>query len=714
MTYTPGFKYGYSPVAIPFLKDTDTYWYEFKNTTSSVVDDFAFNSMSYAADKVNGNRFWQQPVKDYQPFYTSNRGISFGNLSGRFMKLYPLPGFMQNKAGTFFACNVFTNGYGTLLTLSSFEIAGARGKFSIASNYKPEIKMAANGTDTGTSTLIKTATNALEPNTWYTLAFLIDRTNDICKIYVNGVVVDTSTTSSPYSNTEDFVLKNALLGADGIEGATGTTFDGIISDMILQDSLQLSYIDSQLSYLQASRLDIPDAPVIVANTANAGVNIVFTAPNPHNDSITDYNYQYKLSSSGTWIDFGDGTSGVAGTTVTGLTNDSLYDFRVRAVNTIGFSAWSSSVQGTPTANPGPPDAVVLTTIPSSTQVRMVYVQPGTNGYAITAYKNYYKQSSSGTWILFNTTTTPETTVTGLTNGVAYDFSVICTNSQGDSVRSNISSGTPGITDNLQNVDILLASCVMDIDLRHSACYNGSGITLNNLVTVPADGAAQSDYNLQFGDGTTTTTYPTFSGTPGSESAKLTLDGGDFLTLVGDNTPFFNNLHKNIGGSGFTIVAFFENVNAITSGSQTVFSNNSTATQGMTGYLNSAEFLRMDQRGDANTVSINPGNTNAVVASSRTYLAYSSEPNATQVGGTRQSFWNSATGASTPLTTNSSYNGTVVNPSFKMTFMKRASGTASAMANGTVLKSICTFNTRLSSAAMAKLVEEMNNRHGVTY
>lgn len=48
-----------------------------------------------------------------------------------------------------------------------------------------------------------------------------------------------------------------------------------------------------------------------------------------------------LSNAGSWGTFSDGTSGTPGATVTGLTNDTDYDFRVAAVNSVGQGDWSN-------------------------------------------------------------------------------------------------------------------------------------------------------------------------------------------------------------------------------------------------------------------------------------------------------------------------------------------------------------------------------------
>lgn len=84
----------------------------------------------------------------------------------------------------------------------------------------------------------------------------------------------------------------------------------------------------------------PTAPYAIADLmAIAGTTKAFlswTAPVNGGSAITDYVVQYKLTSEPTtWTTFSDGTSTATTATVTGLTNDSSYDFSVLPVNAIG-------------------------------------------------------------------------------------------------------------------------------------------------------------------------------------------------------------------------------------------------------------------------------------------------------------------------------------------------------------------------------------------
>jgi hypothetical protein len=70
--------------------------------------------------------------------------------------------------------------------------------------------------------------------------------------------------------------------------------------------------------------------------------------------ITDYIVEFKLSSEPTnWSSFADVASTVTTATVTGLTNNLSYDFRVSAVNVAGRSGVNSSSTPSPATTPPP-------------------------------------------------------------------------------------------------------------------------------------------------------------------------------------------------------------------------------------------------------------------------------------------------------------------------------------------------------------------------
>lgn len=108
----------------------------------------------------------------------------------------------------------------------------------------------------------------------------------------------------------------------------------------------------------------PSAPVnLAASVDDRSIDLSWSVPASNGGvSITDYVIEYKITSIGTWATFSDGVSTETSVTVTSLTNDTSYDFRVSAVNSVGQGDSSSSVSATP----GPPAQVIVQSVSDTT------------------------------------------------------------------------------------------------------------------------------------------------------------------------------------------------------------------------------------------------------------------------------------------------------------------------------------------------------------
>ena len=91
----------------------------------------------------------------------------------------------------------------------------------------------------------------------------------------------------------------------------------------------------------------PGAPTSVSGTSGNGqVSVSWTAPASNGGAVvTDYIVQYSTSSSGTYTTFSDGASTTTTATVTGLTNNTVYYFKVAAVNYVGTGTDSAVSSG---------------------------------------------------------------------------------------------------------------------------------------------------------------------------------------------------------------------------------------------------------------------------------------------------------------------------------------------------------------------------------
>ncbi len=175
----------------------------------------------------------------------------------------------------------------------------------------------------------------------------------------------------------------------------------------------------------------PGSPTsTTALNGDGEVNLTWTAPTSNGGSaITSYEVQYGTVASGAYGNtLVDDT--VPGATVTGLANGTAYQFRVIAKNAIGSSSPSNSVTATPITLPTISTPTDLVAYNRDTQVELVWNAPVSNGNsAITSYEIQYNTVASGNYdLIFVDDATPGATVTGLTNGTAYQFRVVAINS----------------------------------------------------------------------------------------------------------------------------------------------------------------------------------------------------------------------------------------------------------------------------------------------
>ena len=191
---------------------------------------------------------------------------------------------------------------------------------------------------------------------------------------------------------------------------------------------------------------VPGVPTSLALTpGNGQVSLSWTAPAADGYTpITDYSVQYKSGSS--WIPFIDGVSTGTTAIVSGLTNGTTYSFRVAAVNARGTGEFTATQTSVPATVPGAPTSLAATG--SGTSRTLTWTAPAsTGGTAITDYVVEFKPSTDATWTTFADAVTATTgaTVTGLTNGVDYDFQVTTKNAVGLSTSTSTVNltATPG-------------------------------------------------------------------------------------------------------------------------------------------------------------------------------------------------------------------------------------------------------------------------------
>ena len=176
----------------------------------------------------------------------------------------------------------------------------------------------------------------------------------------------------------------------------------------------------------------PDAPTALTSYfGNTQARLTWIAPgNNSGAAITDYLVEYKQTATSTWSTFDDGVSTNTSSTVTSLSNGVSYDFRVSAVNSVGTSTPSTVASTTPQLPTAPSPPTGLSVGGGNTQATVSFNAGADGGSPITSYT-----VTSNPGGITATSTGSPITVTGLTNGQAYTFTVTATNAYGTSSSS---------------------------------------------------------------------------------------------------------------------------------------------------------------------------------------------------------------------------------------------------------------------------------------
>ena len=186
---------------------------------------------------------------------------------------------------------------------------------------------------------------------------------------------------------------------------------------------------------------VPAAPTDLRGTSGNGtVALTWVAPNYNGGAaIVDYVVEYSTNNSTAWATFADGASATPLATVTGLTNGTMYAFRVSAVNSAGRGASSSTIGVTPTI-PGLASAPrYLSSVVGRERVTLSWYAPTSiGGGVITDYAVEYSTDSGATWTTYadGVSTSRSAVVTPLVPGITHVFRVSAINIAGTGSASN--------------------------------------------------------------------------------------------------------------------------------------------------------------------------------------------------------------------------------------------------------------------------------------
>jgi hypothetical protein len=231
----------------------------------------------------------------------------------------------------------------------------------------------------------------------------------------------------------------------------------------------------------------PSAPAVGAVTPGDGtLAVAFTAPAADGGSAIT-GYSHSTDNGATWSAAAPATSPLV---ITGLTNGTTYQLRLRAENAIGAGAPSAAAPGTPATAPSAP--AITGVAPASGQLSVAFTAPAHDGGA--AVTNYqYSLDGGATW----QTRAPASAasplvVAGLTNGTTYQVALRAVNAAGAGAPSAPASGTPS---GPPGAPTALAA----------ASTGSSSVSLTWAAPASDGGSPITDYTVQYSTGGAWTT-----------------------------------------------------------------------------------------------------------------------------------------------------------------------------------------------------------------
>jgi len=401
---------------------------------------------------------------------------------------------------------------------------------------------------------------------WTYVSLVFDASNNLHAIYLNGNQIASTTDATKPTITLTGIDIGRWTGA-GYQKASFDDFRVSVSarsaDWIKTEYNNQNSPSTFYSSSAEEHLTVPDAPTSLTPTlGNTQVSLSWTAPvNNGGLSLTDYLIEYKISTSSTWGTFNDGVSTTTSTIVTPLTNGTSYDFRVSAINVLGTSTPSASTSSIPMTTPDAPTS--LTPTYGNTQVSLSWTAPVNNGgSAITDYVVDYKLRSDSSWSTFadGVSSSTSATVTGLANGLLYDFRVSAVNIVGQGSASASTSSTPKILPSAPTIGIATAgnatatisfSPLIGLNNWYSNSWNyRTKIIIDHTKVASSTGTVLTNFPVLV---STTSTAFEYSGFAGGHVASST--GKDILFTSSDGITKINHEIETYSSSTGQIISW---------------------------------------------------------------------------------------------------------------------------------------------------------------
>ncbi len=354
---------------------------------------------------------------------------------------------------------------------------------------------------------------------------------DIKTAAANPTAVDTAVFSGPRAN---YTITNTTVGGERVFTVTATVGpDGIDT---LRNVERLQFTD------QVLLITPPPAPTnVVATTtpsasATGSATVTWTAPVLAAGTSPITSYDVVVSSGGAVTQTITGIARAATSrVVNNLANGTTYTFQVRANNAFGagpLSAPSNAV--TPQGIPSAPTGVVA--VRGNTSASLSWT-PGSNGGSpVTSWVVTVRTGATVVRTVPVSGATPNTVITGLTNGTAYNFRVQAVNANGTSALSAASNTvTPATVPDAPTIGTAVSGTA------------GGAVNAQAVWTAPASngGSAITNYQVRAyrvaADGSTTLfSQTTFNATVTPRTIVLTAGNYQFevvaINAVGDSAP----------------------------------------------------------------------------------------------------------------------------------------------------------------------------------
>jgi hypothetical protein len=264
-------------------------------------------------------------------------------------------------------------------------------------------------------------------------------------------------------------------------------------------------------YSPTSGATAPNQPTGVSATAgNGSATLSWTAPSNGGSAITSYTVTPYIGSAAQTPVTVSGSPPATQTTVTGLTNGTSYTFTVSATNGVGTgqpSAPSNAVTPSPPTVPGTPTGVSATAGNGSATVS--WTAPSNGGSAITSYTvtPYIGSVAQAPVPVTGNPPATQTTVTGLTNGTSYTFTVSAANAVGTGPVSSASNAvTPSVPPSVTGVTPSSGASGVAVSVAPSATFS-QAVTPSTVSFTLVDSAGNSVAgSVGFSGGNTVATF----------------------------------------------------------------------------------------------------------------------------------------------------------------------------------------------------------------